>query len=95
MRKIVTSRHGNDQETNRILVAKLKECATRKGVADLFGKYNIVDFSSRIKLLRSAMGDPETFNSEELTEDSQYQREVSMLLTKTWKLIDFYEKAGL
>ena len=84
----------NSHESHDIVVAGLRACSSRKGVDKLFENYQISEHKLRIKLLREAMGNPQTFYSHELPQDKMYQQEVSMLLTKAWEINEIYAKEG-
>lgn len=72
------------------IIAELKECDSRESV------HEIMDKEERIEYLNEAMGSLETFySSGDAEPDAEYEREVSILLTKPWELNVLYEKAGL
>lgn len=72
------------------IIAELKKCDSRESV------HEIMDKEERIEYLNEAMGSLETFYSScDPDPDAEYEREVSILLTKPWELNALYEKAGL
>ncbi len=83
-----------ERELDTIVAGALQGCSTRLRVQEVFSKFEIKDNSKKIKLLRQAMGNPETFYSHELSDEDKLQREISMLITHAWKLNEAYAKAG-
>ena len=78
------------------IIAELKKCDSRESVHDVFDHHEIMDKEERIEYLNEAMGSLETFYSSCNPDlDAEYEREVSILLTKPWELNALYEKAGL
>ena len=78
------------------IIAELKKCDSRESVHDVFDNHEIIDKEERIEYLNEAMGSLETFySSGDPDLDAEYEREVSILLTKPWELNALYEKAGL
>ena len=72
------------------IIAELKRCDSRESV------HEIMDKEERIEYLNEAMGSLETFySSGDPDLHAEYEREVSILLTKPWELNALYEKAGL
>ncbi|WGK69459.1 hypothetical protein P0082_00965 [Candidatus Haliotispira prima] len=77
------------------LKTRLQNCSSREAIEEVFHNSGISGLKDKKATLDNIMGNPETFYSAQLSEEDQYQREVSIFLTGAWKINEFYERAGL
>ena len=76
------------------IIEGLQGCSSEEAVMDLFSEFGVENNREKIELLREARGNPQIFNSSEISLGDQVQREISVLLTGVWKLNEIYERAG-
>lgn len=85
------------EKLDKRIVGALRDATTRETVEDVFDRFEIKDTDLKTQYIKEAMHDPEIFYStgNDISIEQQYELILQMLLARSWKLYDYYEKLGL
>ena len=85
------------KELDKRIVGALRDATTRETVEDVFNRFEVKDMDLKTQYIREAMHNPEIFySSGKVTSmEQQYELILQMLLARSWKLYDYYEKLEL
>lgn len=85
------------KELDEQIVNTLRDATTREAVEGVFNRFEVKDTDLKTQYIKEAMHNPEIFYSsgKDTSMEQQYELILQMLLARSWKLYDYYEKLGL